>query len=84
MIEVASRDDFVLFEREDNAAPPWRSFKLVKAGHAPKRNWWLGWNGEHLARNRDAALLAEFHPEIESWIVSTLGKSSPSSVSSVS
>ena len=37
-----------------------------------KANWWLGWNGERLARNHDARLLYENNPEIFEWVVSTL------------
>jgi hypothetical protein len=67
---VASRDGFVLFERDDGT-PPWRNFKLVRA-EGPKRNWWLGWNGQRLADGRDRLKLTEHHPEIEQWLMSVL------------
>jgi hypothetical protein len=37
-----------------------------------KRNWWLGWNGERLAKNRDAVLLFKHEPEIYQWVINIL------------
>ena len=74
--EVASRDGFTLYELPDGANG-WKNLKLVK--HEPgrrkwgtKRNWWLGWNGERLARKRDAEILAKYNPELEAWVIETL------------
>ena len=71
MTTIAKRDGFTLYERPDRASPPWRSFKLVgRTGR--KRNWWLGWNGERLARNSDTVLLAEHRPEVHAWVLEVL------------
>jgi len=60
--------EFQLIERVGRHAPPWYSYKLVcpkrPGGKTTKRNWWLGWNGERLARNKDAAQLAKHFPDI--------------------
>jgi len=47
----------------------WENLKL-EGPPGPKRNWWLGWGYREarLARNRDAGLLVEHHPEIHAWV----------------
>ena len=51
----------------------WTNFRLVSTtGGLPKRSWWLGWNGGRLARNRDAGLLEQHHPEIHAWVIHVL------------
>jgi len=59
---------FKLIERVGKHAPPWYSYKLAcpkrPGGRTTKKSWWLGWNGERLARNRDAGLLAKHFPDI--------------------
>ena len=74
---VAARDAFGLFDRgKPNGC--WQHFKLVYArSDLPKRNWWLAWNGERLAHNRDAGLLAEHQPDVYDWVVAVLAGSSP-------
>jgi hypothetical protein len=70
---IAQHDGFTLIElkRQDG----WRSMKLthrggfVGSGRRRKRNWWLGWNGERLARNYDAGKLYQYHPDIYAWVV---------------
>jgi hypothetical protein len=69
---IATNGDFVLFERPNKSALPWRNLKLIRTSNGPKRNWWLGWNGERLANGKDRKILAEHNPEIERWIISTL------------
>ena len=58
---------------------PWSGIKLqfrpVRRRDRPKHNWWLNWNGERLARNRDASLLEQYNPEIYAWILGSLGQS---------
>ena len=63
--------DFELFDRTKDGFVEWRDFKLVRTGKGefPKRNWWLAWNGERLANNRDAALLKEHYPEIYDAVI---------------
>lgn len=63
---------FVLTELVASSANGWRSIKLVHDGNAPKRNWWLGWNGERLSRNADTRLLATHQPQIHDWVISIL------------
>lgn len=69
---IGATGSFVLFEREDKAMPPWRNFKLIRTNNGPKKNWWLGWNGERLAVNNDQRKLAEHHPDIEDWLIEIL------------
>jgi hypothetical protein len=70
--KIATKGDFSLFERSDQPTTEWRNLKLVRSGEAPKNNWWLAWNGNRLARSRDAAVLAEHNPEIEAWVIEAL------------
>jgi hypothetical protein len=67
------RGGYKLYER--HSSNEWRTLKLIRLG-APrdqrKRNWWLGWNGERLADNADARLLAEHHPRLARWVITTL------------
>ena len=70
---VGRFQDFTLFDRPEKANAGWKSLKLVRDGTGhPKRNWWLGWNGERLAAGRDQKLLAEHLPAIEEWVVQAL------------
>jgi hypothetical protein len=46
--------------------------KPGKQGYREKRNWWLAWNGERLARNHDAGLLAKNEPDVYQWVIDTL------------
>jgi hypothetical protein len=70
---IASTDHFALFDRPDFAQGEWRSLKLERTdSKGQKRNWWLGWNGERFARNADAGKLAEHHPDVYDWVISSL------------
>lgn len=69
---IGTIENFELFEREGKASPPWRSFKLIRTSDGPKKNWWLGWNGERLAVSNDQRKLAEHHRDIEAWVIETL------------
>jgi hypothetical protein len=66
--------DFELFERTKDGFSEWRDFKLVRSGTGkfPKRNWWLAWNGDRLARGRDAVLLEEHYPEIHAAVIEAI------------
>ena len=66
--------DFELFERTADGDEDWRNFKLVRTGKGkfPKRNWWLGWNGERLADNHDARILEEHYPEIYAAVIEAI------------
>ena len=59
---VATRGEFTLIERAPSGR--WRNLKLKRKGSHLKGNWWLAWNGERLARNRDAFLLEHYLPEV--------------------
>jgi hypothetical protein len=55
---LATVGDFVLYERRDRSTAEWTNLKLVHSGdNHRKKYWWLGWNGERLARSTDAARL---------------------------
>lgn len=75
MTLVAEYGDFRLFHRPEKSSDEWANLKLILGCPkyaAKKRNWWLAWNGERLARNRDAATLLEHRPEIHEWVIETL------------
>jgi beta-lactamase class D len=73
IIPVASAESWTLYERTGKAGSDWRSLKLIRTGgRGRKRNWWLGWNGERLARCHDAENLAEHNPEILQWVIDSL------------
>ncbi|WP_155255193.1 hypothetical protein [Bradyrhizobium elkanii] len=73
---IAERDDLQLFNRDFADKGEWRSLRLIKGGRksrrVPKRSFWLGWNGQRLARNHDTGVLAEHYPEIYDWVVAEL------------
>jgi hypothetical protein len=69
---IAIDGDWVLVERTERSAGGWLSLHLSRKGRVKKRSWWLGWNGERLARNADTALLAEHEPERLRWLEQTL------------
>jgi hypothetical protein len=71
LIEIAAREKFTLYHRPQASTDAWTSLKLT-ANYGRKRNWWLGWNGQRVARNTDTKNLSEHHPEILIWIVHVL------------
>jgi hypothetical protein len=81
---VAERPGWALYDRQ-HPSNGWRNFKLVAAtpkGKARararrKRSWWLGFNGERLARNIDAGLLALHQPQIHRWVLDELRSFNP-------
>lgn len=62
LTEIAKIDDFTLFHTS-GSTPEWAALKLVRLD-GPKKAWWLGWNGERLARNSDTELLEQYHPDV--------------------
>jgi hypothetical protein len=72
---IAERDNWRLLDR-DKTSNGWISIKLEACGgrysKRGKRNWWMGWNGERLARNTDTKLLAEDYPDIHEWAIEQL------------
>jgi hypothetical protein len=70
---IAATAHFALFERTEWSNATWRSLKLERTdGQGKKRKWSLGWNGERLARNADAAKLSEHHPDVYDWVIESL------------
>jgi hypothetical protein len=55
-----------VLDNDDSRLGFWQ-FKLVSKQPMHKANWWLGWNGERLARNHHAGLLYENNPEVFEW-----------------
>jgi hypothetical protein len=79
MHPIATKAGWILLERPTKHLPPWQSFKLVfsdphrdRRRRQPKHTWWLGHNGERLARNTDAGHLAAHYPEIYAWVLAEL------------
>jgi hypothetical protein len=70
---IAQHDGFTLIELKRQGG--WHSMKLthprgfVGSGRRRKRIWWLGWNGERLARNHDAETLHQCRPDIYAWVM---------------
>lgn len=67
---LAETRGWVLFKIEVNGE--WLAVKLVSKVIQAKGNYWLGWNGDRLACNRDAAILNTCHPDVYDWVVSIL------------
>ena len=62
-------------ERVGAATDEWRNFKLIREGYRlRKQNWWLGWNGERLARSADAGKLKEHEPGVYAWLAARLAR----------
>jgi hypothetical protein len=62
---VAETDHYQLLDLDnDDSRLGFRQFKLASKHRMHKANWWLGWNGERLARNHDVRLLYEHNPEV--------------------
>jgi hypothetical protein len=74
LITPAVNGEFTLYDRSCPTGQ-WRNLRLARQQHqekVPKSNWWLAWNGERLARNRDAGKLAEYHPAVYAWVIDSL------------
>ncbi len=69
---VAETDHYQLLDLGNDSRLGFRQFKLVSKQPMHKANWWLGWNGERLARSHDVRFLHEHNPEVYDWVVSTL------------
>ena len=52
----------------------WTSMKLFCDLPGPKNLWQVGFKDGRLARNKDAGLLGEHHPEIIVWVKETVAK----------
>jgi hypothetical protein len=51
----------------------WSAFKLVsKEPRLHKANYWIGWNGERFARNRDFCNLEANAPDVVEWLTKEL------------
>jgi hypothetical protein len=72
LVQISGMAAFTLYDRPRHANGGWRSLKLTCPTRQKKRAWWLGWNGERLARNHDAGLLADHEPEIYRWVIQCL------------
>jgi hypothetical protein len=49
-----------------------RRFLIEEDTPWEKRSWHLGWDGQQLFKNLDAAMLAHRWPEVEQWVISVL------------
>ena len=73
---IAERDGFRLVYQSTNGE--WHTLKLTHPigfrgeGRRRKRNWWLAWNDDRLARNSDAGKLHQYQPDIYNWVVDAL------------
>jgi hypothetical protein len=52
----------------------WTSMKLFRDEVGPKNLWQVGFKDGRLARNKDAGLLGEHHPEVVVWVKETVAK----------
>jgi len=52
----------------------WTSMKLFCDLPGPKNLWQVGFKDGRLARNKDAGLLSEHHPEVVVWVKETVAK----------
>jgi len=70
---LASANEWVLFDT-GKGANGWRSLKLKLRGRGkiPKRNWWIGFNGERFARNHDLGVLARHNPDVLAWVLAAV------------
>lgn len=75
-IFVAETEEFTFWEFSKKSDTDWRNFYMRLKKPAKnvqlKRAWHLGWNGERLAKNRDAKLLKTHRPETYKWVEEVL------------
>lgn len=72
---VGGRGYWQLLYLSGASKPPWKNLKLISEDvRMCKRNYWPSWNVEErrLARNHDAGVLAQRHPQVYEWLVKTL------------
>lgn len=64
---VAENEQWAIYDRL-RPSGKWSAIKIVsKKPRAIKANYWLGWDGERFAKNRDYRLLAANRPEVARW-----------------
>jgi hypothetical protein len=64
--------EWLLVSIDGWSANGWTSLKLFRDRIGPKNVWCLGAKEGRLARNKDAGLLTEHHPEILEWVLTTV------------
>jgi len=65
--QVASFDEFVLYQGKPQADSQWITLKLAATGvRVHKANYWLAWNPEtkELARGKNALMLKKYRPAL--------------------
>jgi hypothetical protein len=67
--KLGDRDEWFLYRIEGWSKHGWQSLKLFRFAKGPKNLWQIGYRDGRLARNKDAKLLGEHHPEVAEWVV---------------
>ncbi len=73
-VELGVNGVWTLVKVEGWCQHGWTSMKLFRDDVGPKNLWQVGFKDGRLARNKDAGLLSEHHPEIAAWVKETVTK----------
>ena len=69
-VDVATNGKWILVRVSDWGEHPWYSYKLFCDKRTKKRVYHLNWNADEkrFAKNRELAILAEYHGEMVEWV----------------
>ena len=73
-VELGSKDEWVLVKVTGWCQQGWTSMKLFRDEVGPKNLWQVGFKDGRFARNKDAGLLGEHHPEVLEWVRQVVGE----------
>ena len=71
-VELGFRDEWTLVKVEGWCQAGWTSLKLFRDEVGPKNLWQVGFKDGRFARNKDAGLLGDHHPEVLEWVKGTV------------
>lgn len=70
---VGRTEGWVLYEKYDGNPNGWLNLKLVAANRSKhKANYWLAWNGERFASNKDIQFIKDHRRDLFEWLISEL------------
>lgn len=76
MEEINIYKKWVLIIREDKSSGEWLNLKIQYKGNEKliKNNFYIGWNGNRLAQNKDATILDKYYKELKNSVITFLNR----------
>lgn len=70
---VAANNPWLVYKSRKEPVQGWVGARVIATSKVPdKASYWLGWNGDRLARQKDSNTMESHRPELYAWVVSVL------------